>query len=37
MSERFSDRVFVEISQGQIGKVVGSKGDRSGVVGTVKF
>ncbi|CAL1166637.1 unnamed protein product [Cladocopium goreaui] len=28
MSERFSDRVFVEISQGQIGKVVGSKGAR---------
>eukprot|EP00435_Cladocopium_sp_Y103_P050334 s74_g15.t1 len=28
MSERFSDRVFVEISQGQIGKVVGTKGAR---------
>ncbi len=26
MSERYADREFVEISQGQIGKVIGTKG-----------
>ena len=26
MSERYADRDFVEISQGQIGKVIGTKG-----------